>query len=63
MTATHTQPEPRILNEDELTLVSGGAKDLLAGMPTQVSYIGAFMSGYYSTCGCVSTGHSANWQG
>jgi hypothetical protein len=63
MTETHTKPETSMLNEDELTLVSGGMKDLLGGMPTQVNYIGAFMSGYYSTCGCSSTGHSANWQG
>jgi hypothetical protein len=63
MTKTHTQPETRSLNEGELMLVSGGMKDLLGGMPTQVTYIGAFMNGYYSTCGCSATGHSANWQG
>ena len=58
-----TQNEPRILNEDEMILVSGGIPDLLGGLPSQVPYIGAFLSGYYSSCGCVSTGHTANYKG
>ena len=63
MTENPNQAMPRILDDGELSLVSGGAKDLLGGLPSQVPYIGAFLAGYYNTCGCASTGHSANWQG
>jgi hypothetical protein len=63
MTENRNQAEFRILNDDEVTFISGGVKDRLGGPPSQVPYIGAFLYGYYSTCGCVSTGHSANWQG
>jgi hypothetical protein len=63
MTENRNQATSRVLNDNELMFVSGGTKDLLGGLPSQIPYIGAFLSGYYSTCGCVSTGHSANWQG
>jgi hypothetical protein len=63
MTENRNGAESRILDDDELMLVSGATKDLLGGLPSQVPYIGAFLSGYYGSCGCVSTGHSANWQG
>jgi hypothetical protein len=58
------QPEVRILTGRELDAVSGGTKNLLADIPLGISpAIDAFLSGYYSTCGCASTGHSANYQG
>ena len=63
MTENRNRPLSRILNDDELVLVSGGAKDLLGGLPSQIPMFQAFLAGYYGSCGCVSTGHSANWQG
>jgi hypothetical protein len=63
MTANRNQAEPDILNDDELQLVAGGTKDLLGGLPSQIPMFGAFLSGYYSTCGCGSTGQSANYKG
>jgi len=54
--------EVRELSAEELLTVSGGAVDnLLKGLKYGTSpEIDAFLSGYYTTCGC-NTGHSANW--
>jgi hypothetical protein len=63
MTENRKEADFSNLSDDELMIVSGGMPDLLGGLPSQIPMFGAFLSGYYSTCGCVSTGHSSNWKG
>jgi hypothetical protein len=64
MTEDTEKTEVRILTDHELDAVSGATKNLLADIPLGISpAIDAFLFGYYSTCGCASTGHSANYQG